>query len=146
MSNSPAEIDFTKIKVLVIDDDEWMRLLLRKYLNVFGVQEIFEAANGIEGFALLRNSKPDIIICDINMTELNGFQFVKHVRSSGFSRNKVPVIFLTGDANPEYVQRAKELGVEGYLVKPITAKDLKKKIADLLSQDPSIALPSDRRS
>ncbi len=120
-------------KVLVVDDNDFVRLMVRKFLGEFGFKEVYEAANGEDGIKLLEK-KPDIVICDINMEPLNGFEFLQHVRQQKAPTGKLPVIFLTSNANAEYVQNAVDLSVDAYLLKPVTADNLKAKIMSLLSR------------
>lgn len=82
---------------------------------------------------LTANNRPDIVLCDILMPELNGFEFLHRMRSSGFSCDNVPVIFLTGDADPDYLPSAQQLGADAVLFKPVSARALRTKIAHVLS-------------
>lgn len=127
-----AGIDFAQFTVLVVDDNDFIRLEMKKNLVHLGFKEVFEAANGMEALQMLAK-KPNIIICDINMEPLNGFEFVKHVRSLAPPACDVPVIFLTGDAKEQQVQEAKNLAVNAYLLKPVTLDNLKGKLAKLLA-------------
>ena len=126
-------LDLTRFTALVVDDNDFIRLGLKKDLGTLGFKEVFEAVNGMEALKLLYKN-PDIIICDINMEPLNGFEFVKHVRSLEPPACKVPIIFLTGDAHEEKVQGAINLAVDAYLLKPVTLENLKKKIITLMSR------------
>lgn len=126
-------IDLTHCVALVVDDNEFVRLEMKKNLNYLGFKEVYEAANGMEAVQLLPKN-PDIIICDINMEPLNGFEFVKHVRALPPPAGEVPVIFLTGDAQKEQVQEAINLSVNAYLLKPVTIENLKSKIMAVLSR------------
>jgi len=127
-----AEFNFTTRVALVVDDNDFIRLEMNKNLNYLGFKEVYAAANGMEALKLLEK-KPDIIICDINMEPLNGFEFVKHVRALPSPACDVPIIFLTGDAQKEQVQEAINLSVNAYLLKPVTIDNLKSKIAKLLA-------------
>lgn len=128
-----AALDLTTLVVLVVEDNEFIRLMLRKYLGDFGFRKIFEAADGTEAIKLL-DKKPDIIICDIHMEPMDGFGFVKHIRALEAPANKVPVIFLTGDAHVDQVQGAIDLAVDAYLLKPVTPENLKSRILALLTR------------
>src|SRR5262249_28858613 len=125
--------DFTKLTALVVEDDEFIRMTLKKLLVGFSFQEVLEAANGMEGVNLL-DKNPDIIICDINMEPLNGFEFAKHVRALKSITRNVPIIFLTGDAKAESVHNAIDVAADSYLLKPVTPGTLKKRITALLGK------------
>ena len=128
-----TDVDLTQCVGLVVDDNDFIRLEMKKNLVYLGFKEVFEAANGMDALELLVHS-PDIIICDINMEPLNGFEFVKHVRALPAPACAVPIIFLTGDAQEKQVQEAIDLSVNAYLLKPVTLDNLKSKIMTILSR------------
>jgi two-component system chemotaxis response regulator CheY len=106
--------------ILVVDDDANMRELLRIHLGNAGY-EVCTAEDGIAaGYGVLRQ-RPDLIISDVNMPYLDGFEFIAAMREEVTLRT-VPVIFLTTAAEGEY--RGKELGAVGYLPKPVRADRL----------------------
>ncbi len=106
--------------ILVVDDDESIRELLRLHLHAAGY-EVHSAADAIEAGYLVLRSPPDLIICDITMPHMDGFEFIAAVRADT-TLPRIPVIFLTsmeeGDA------RGKALGAVGYLTKPVRADRL----------------------
>jgi len=126
-----TELDFSGAAVLVVEDNEFIRITLRKYLGDMGFRGIFEAANGKEAIKLL-DEKPHLIICDINMEPLNGFDFVKYVRSVETPTTRVPIIFLTGDAHQHQVEEAIGLGADAYLLKPVTVDSLRNRIVSVM--------------
>ncbi len=127
-----VDIGLAGFTALVIDDNDFIRLTLKKDLGALGFTDVYEAINGMEALTQLER-KPDIIICDINMEPLNGFEFVKHVRALNPPASKVPIIFLTGDAHKDSVHEAISLSIDGYLLKPVTQEKLKSKLTALLS-------------
>jgi two-component system chemotaxis response regulator CheY len=127
-----AAFDLTQCVALVIDDNEFVRLEMKKNLLCLGFKEVLDAANGMDAL-LLVSKNPDIIICDINMEPLNGFEFVKHIRALAPPACDVPIIFLTGDAQVKQVQEAISLSVNAYLLKPVTLENLKDRVTKLLS-------------
>ena len=74
-----AQINFSIFKALIIEDSEFLRRTIRKYMIECGFQEVREAGNGQEGLEQLRHG-PDIIVCDIEMEPINGFEFLKLLR------------------------------------------------------------------
>ena len=107
-------------KILVVDDNAMMRELLSLHLRNAGY-DVRTAEDGIAGgYAVLRE-KPDLIISDVNMPHLDGFDFIAAVRSDASVRD-IPVIFLTTESEGE--RRGKELGAVGYVPKPISADRL----------------------
>ena len=106
--------------ILVIDDDESIRELLRMHLAAAGY-EVHTASDAIAaGYHVLR-SAPDLIICDVNMPHMDGFEFVAALKSDSTLPN-IPVIFLTSVEDGDH--RGKELGAVGYLTKPVRADRL----------------------
>jgi len=113
-------------KILVVDDDRNMRELLALHLRNAGY-DVRTAEDGIAaGYAVLRE-QPDLIICDVYMPHLGGFEFVGAMRQDDQFRD-IPVIFLTTAAEGE--QRGKALGAIGYIHKPMRADRLLSLIAE----------------
>lgn len=114
------------LRILVVDDDQNMRQLLSLHLRSAGY-EVETAEDGIAaGYAVLYQ-QPDLIICDVFMPHMSGFEFVAALRSDPAQQN-VPVIFLTTSVEGE--ARGRELGAVGYLRKPVRADALLSFIAD----------------
>lgn len=106
--------------ILVVDDDENLRELLRLHLTSAGY-DVEVAKDAIAaGYFLLRN-RPDLILCDVTMPHLDGFDFIAAVKADPLLRN-IPVVFLTSIR--EGSARGRELGAVGYLVKPVRADSL----------------------
>jgi len=128
-----AEFNFTQLTVLVVEDSDFVRRVVCKYLVDMGFKAVLEAANGMDGIAALKN-KPDVVICDISMEPLNGFEFLKLLRSQPEPERSLPFIFLTSSADADYVQRALDLNVSAYLLKPVMPDVLRKKLVELMSK------------
>lgn len=106
--------------ILVIDDDEGIRQLLKLHLSSAGY-EVHVAEDAIAAGYMVLRSPPDLIISDVNMPHMDGFEFVSALKADTTIPN-IPVIFLT--TFEEGDERGKELGVVGYLTKPIRADRL----------------------
>lgn len=109
-------------KILVVDDEPVIRDSIAEILHLHGYQ-VLTASNGIEGLEAIRQEIPDLIISDIMMPEMNGYQFYQRVRSNS-EWLWIPFIFLSAKREGEDIRFGKELGVEDYLKKPIDAEDL----------------------
>lgn len=109
-------------KILVIDDDLSMLDLLRVHLNAAGhaVQVAEDAAIAVR---TLFASLPEIIICDINMPYLDGFELLAALSADPLTQ-AIPVIFLSGRVDDESFVRARDLGVAAYLTKPVQRDEL----------------------
>ena len=111
--------------ILVIDDDGGIRQLLRLHLSAAGY-EVRVAEDAIAAGYIVLRSPPDLIITDINMPHMDGFEFVAALRADK-SLPRIPVIFLTSTEDGEH--RGKELGAVGYVTKPVRADRLLSLIA-----------------
>jgi len=119
----------TSATVLVIDDDYYMRKVIRSLLLAIGVKEIHEAPNGLDGLDAIPIVNPDVVILDWEMLNLTGGDFMRIVRSpENFSVPHIPVIMLTGHVERERVVEAIRLGVNEFLCKPVSAKSLQQRI------------------
>jgi CheY-like chemotaxis protein len=107
-------------RILVVDDDASLRDLLRLHLSAAGY-EVEVAADGIAAGYKVLKAPPDLIITDVNMPHMDGFEFVAALKADK-SLPPIPVIFLT--SLEEGDQRGRELGAVGYVTKPIRADRL----------------------
>jgi len=129
------EVDFTKLTILVVDDQDYVRSIIAQLLKRLGVSKVLECSNGAYALELLEHNKPDVILCDIKMGPVDGLQFLKDVRGGlGGSDPRVPIIFLTSASDRNTVQAAITHDVDGYMVKPVSAEDLKGKISAVLNR------------
>jgi CheY-like chemotaxis protein len=112
-------------RILVVDDDESLRELLRMHLSSAGY-EVSTAPDAIAaGYSVLRNP-PDLILSDVNMPHMDGFEFVAALKSDKTIPD-IPVIFLTSVEEGDH--RGKELGAVAYLMKPVRADRLLELVA-----------------
>ncbi len=126
--------DFSSLEVLVVDDNQKMLRLLRTILTALGVKEVRTSSSAEDAFDLTRSYKVDLIICDRNMTPVDGLTFVRMVRTSSESSNpKVPIIMLTGFAEKQLVLEAQEAGADAFLTKPVSAKALSDRMQALIN-------------
>jgi CheY-like chemotaxis protein len=131
-----SESLWENLHVLVIDDEVFMRKLIERTLRDMEVGLVTMAENGIDGLMQVKRagSPIDVIICDLEMPEMNGFDFVKTLRSdSEVPNTEVPVLIVTGHADEETVRNAASLGINGYLVKPISKKALETRLAKAIN-------------
>ena len=111
--------------ILVVDDDESIRELLRLHLSAAGY-EVHVAPDAIAAGYLVLRSPPDLIITDIQMPHMDGFEFIAALKADT-TIPRIPVIFLT--SYDEGDDRGKELGAVGYLTKPVRADRLLQLVA-----------------
>jgi two-component system chemotaxis response regulator CheY len=115
------------INVVVVDDQQTMRSLVRTGLQQLGFKEIREASDGEAGLRSVLTGKTHLVISDFNMPKLDGLGLLRAIRSHEPIRSTA-FIMLTGRADKELVARAVQFGVNNYLVKPFTVQTLKEKI------------------
>ena len=120
---------FELLKILTVDDNHHMRLLLTEILRAIGVREVHEAANGAEALQVLRNNPIDIVMTDLAMQPLDGIDLVRRLRNANESPNPmVPVIMITGHSTMRRVGEARDVGVTEFLSKPVTARGVIERI------------------
>jgi two-component system chemotaxis response regulator CheY len=115
------------LKILVVDDQQSMRLLIRGGLQQLGFKVFEDAADGEAALRLLVGYQANLIISDFNMPKLDGLGLLRAVRLYPPTA-KTAFIMLTGRGDKELVQRAVQFGVNNFLVKPFTVATLQEKI------------------
>jgi two-component system, chemotaxis family, chemotaxis protein CheY len=128
--------------VLVVDDNQYMRKMIRNLLVNCGIKDIYEAADGIAALDAIRTMAPDVVILDWEMPMLSGPELMRIVRSPGvFPTPDIPIIILTGHCERWRVVEAVRLGVNEYLTKPVSAKALYDRFVSIITQPrPSVQL------
>ena len=121
------------IKVLVVEDYESMRALVRRCLEDMGCTDIRTERNPLEALSTARTERVDLIISDYDMPEMNGLQFLASVRDDPFL-SRAKFIMLSGSGDREIVQKAVALGVSDYVVKPVLPNTLKETIRRLFPE------------
>ncbi len=123
-------------KILVIEDDRSLRDSILELLSAEGFETI-GANNGYVGITSACKHQPDLIICDLMMPELNGYQTLNLLRKQAVTAT-IPFIFITGKAEKSYFRQAMELGADDYLTKPFTKTELLKAIAARLKRQEAV--------
>jgi len=121
------------LSALVIEDNEHMRVLLRKLLKSFGVKDVEECVDGGEGLKMLAQRKPDLILVDYSMVPMDGIAFTRAVRAMPNEPDfMVPIIMVTGHTERKRVETARDAGVNEILVKPVTPAALFQRIEEIV--------------
>ncbi len=116
-----------------MDDNHHMRVLLTEILRAVGVKHVYEANDGAEALQVMRSNPIDIIMSDLAMQPLDGIDFVRLLRNSPDSPNPMaPVIMITGHSTQKRVQEARDVGVNEFLSKPVTARGVLERIAQVV--------------
>src|SRR3954463_5226665 len=123
------------LRVLVVDDDHYMRKVVRAMLTAIGVKTIYDAIDGASGLEAIRQNNPDLVIVDWEMPMIDGAQFVRMVRSPGqFPMPDVPIIMLSGHGDRWRVVEAARIGAHEYLLKPVSTKSLQDRIVAIIGR------------
>jgi two-component system chemotaxis response regulator CheY len=115
------------IRTLVVDDQQTIRALVRNGLEQLGIKEVSEAPDGEAALRSVIAHPVNLVITDFNMPKLDGLGLLRAIRAHPPIKSTA-VIMLTGSADRELVQKAVQLGVNNFLVKPFTVATLKGKI------------------
>lgn len=108
-------------RIVIADDESIIRMDLREMLASLGYLVVGEAGDGTSAINLARETRPDLVIMDIQMPEVDGIAAARTLTHEKIS----PVLFLTAYSQPELIEGAKEAGVVGFLVKPFRESDLR---------------------
>ncbi len=108
------------LRIVIADDEPIIRLDLKKMLQGLGYEVVAEASDGLKAIDAARSMKPDVVILDIKMPEMDGIDAAKVITEERIA----PVLLLTAYSQIDLVSRAKEAGVYSYLVKPFKEADL----------------------
>ena len=113
-------------KILVVDDSAVMRKIIKKNIKESGlfVNEFADAGDGKQALDVVSHDNIDLILCDWNMPNMSGLEFVKTLRSLNLPK-KIPVVMITTEGSDSKKSEAKESGADGYLTKPFTPEQLR---------------------
>lgn len=122
------------INVLLVDDSDTIRRIIRKILGQIGIEKVEEAENGSEALEKLSSESFRLVISDWNMEPIGGLELLKEIRSNDELKH-LPFIMVSSNDSTKDVITAKEAGASSYIIKPFTAQNLKFKIQNILKVD-----------
>jgi len=123
----------TDMKFLIVDDFSTMRRIVRGLLKEIGHHNAEEAEDGKVAFNMLKASKFDFVVSDINMPNMNGFELLGAIKKDD-SLKHLPVLMVTAEARKEDIVRAAQEGAAGYIVKPFTKATLEEKVQKIMQK------------
>jgi len=123
--------------ILVVDDEERMARFIRLNLETDGFQ-VIEAYRGMQAIQVLRDSLPDLVILDVMMPDIDGFEVLKLIRET----SSVPVIMLTAKGEEDDRVHGLELGADDYVTKPFSPRELVSRVRAVLRRNESSGVPS----
>lgn len=118
-------------KVLVIDDDERICQTIEKYLSMNGYK-VRSAFDGRAGLLQVKRFKPDLVLLDVVMPEMNGLEVLRHLKETPHT-SEIPVVMLTGRSDEECMSEALYGYAVEYIIKPVSMETLEGKISRILS-------------
>jgi DNA-binding response OmpR family regulator len=119
-----------KKKILLVDDSPTV-LLMERLLLQDGPYELLTASNGVEAVKLALDERPDLILMDVVMPQMDGFEVCQRLRAEESTR-ETPILLVTTRGSPEHVERGYESGCSGYIAKPFDGNELRARVDSLL--------------
>lgn len=117
------------VTCMIVDDDKFSRTFIKTALYQIGIKNIREAGSSEEAWEMINASKVDVILLDQQMPQKSGLEFARDLKKSDDEKlRNIPIIMITVDTKEKTVLDAKALGIQEYLVKPISPLALKKRM------------------
>ncbi|MEM9632885.1 MAG: response regulator [Pseudomonadota bacterium] len=127
--------DLSKVSCLIAEDNPHMRAILRSVLSGFGIRSVYEASDGAEALELVVDRKPDIVLCDWVMSPFGGNEFLRILRGDrDLVISTTPVLVVTAHAKRATIIEAIEIGIHGFVAKPIAPAILYRHIGEVLER------------
>ncbi|MBW1670870.1 MAG: response regulator [Deltaproteobacteria bacterium] len=132
--------------VLIVDDSRSMRAVIKKTISMSGfkIDQCVEAGNGREALDVLAKSWVDVIISDINMPEMNGFEFLEELKKDSLLK-AIPAIVISTEGSEKRIQNAFELGAKGFIKKPFLPEEIKKVLYEVIGVSDEGEYKEDKR-
>jgi len=125
--------DLTELTVIVAEDNEPMRKILRGVLRALGIRDIIAMDNGLDVFDYLKGKDVDLIIADNMMSPMNGIELVSLIRSGAEGVDPfIPFIMISGFTDLDRIIEARDAGISEYLAKPVSAKKIYQRISSVI--------------
>ena len=132
---SRVTYNLSGVTLLVVDDNPSMRSLVVLILRRLGATNILQASNAKEAMAMVKAEKPDLMIIDYLLDEMDGITVIDAVRNSEESPNPfLPIMMMTGFAEPHVVFRARDAGVNEFVAKPVSVESLASRITLMIDK------------
>ncbi|NBW77917.1 MAG: response regulator [Betaproteobacteria bacterium] len=119
------------LKFLVVDDFSTMRRIVVNIISESGYGRAEEASDGVEALDKLKASPYDFVVSDINMPNMNGFDFLQRIKADENLKH-IPVLLVTAEGRKDDIMAAAKMGAAGYVVKPFTKPVLQEKVHNIL--------------
>lgn len=129
-------VDYLKeISFLIVEDQDFLRKLVRQVLDVFGAEKFTEAANGEEAWKTFRENPADVVLTDWKMPGMDGIELTRLIRNDSDSPNPyTPVIMMTAANRRRDVLAARDAGVTEYIIKPVSANAIVSRVEAVIER------------
>lgn len=121
---SESDTSTSKLKVLLVDDNKVNQFLGKRILNSLGIDQVDLASSGTEALELLRNKTYHVLLTDVEMPGMNGYELSRQIRSETSISDGLTIIAVTANASDEDREQARAAGIDDYLTKPYSPQDL----------------------
>lgn len=116
------------VNALIVDDEPHILVLLRGILKQLGIETVWEASNGTEAIEMAAANKPQVVLLDLNLPQVDGLQVLSKLKEAD---PKMPIIIVSAQSTMRTFTRARELGAEGYVLKHATKSDVMQGLSDI---------------
>jgi two-component system, chemotaxis family, chemotaxis protein CheY len=139
------KLGVTDLRLLIVEDELPMLRLLKGMAQAFGISRIEEARSGEEGLIIARNFRPNFLLVDWEMSPMDGFTFVHHMRNARNGDSaRVPVIMMSAKMEHARIEAARKIGVGYFIIKPIIPNNLLQRMQWLLAHPVPMELVDDQ--
>ncbi|MGL1919844.1 MAG: response regulator [Hyphomicrobiales bacterium] len=121
-----------RLSFLVIDDNAYMRRIIRSILHGLGIRNVFEAEDGASGFEAMGHHNPDIVILDMLMPIFDGIEFLNLIRTPTNEHAFIPIIVVSAHLEKERIAAARNAGANEFLAKPVSSDQLLNRILNII--------------
>ena len=137
---SSERSQFARIRVLIVEDNRHFARILKTMLRSYGIKDIFEAEDSFAALEVLADQDIDLMITDLSIPGISGFELIHIVRSAGDLPNpSLPILVVSASADKASVLNAMKSGADDYAIKPISAATLGRKVRNLVSKAQLVA-------
>ncbi|MGD9637876.1 MAG: PleD family two-component system response regulator [Alphaproteobacteria bacterium] len=137
MDSGKIDPRMISLNYMIVDDDAFSRNLLRTSLKQYGINNIYDATNAIQATEMIKKHHIDVLLLDHEMPGLTGLEFARVIREGkdGITNTNVKIVMVTNFADKDTVIEAKKLGIQDFLVKPISPEKLVMRLKHTLIGD-----------
>lgn len=131
----PQKLDLSSLSVLIIDDQPFFRTLLTEVLRNLGVLRVLVAVDGASGLSAFEEHRPDIVITDWIMPNVDGIAFTQKIRKHPIeARRQVPIILVTANTDRDKIEIVRACGIDEFILKPISTKAVIDRLTEVIER------------